>query len=341
MTRRPCLPDMRLPIIASLVLASTAAAQPQPLVSAAERGLPVEPSRIGFSVVDGGKISSLGITVRNHPGHVHVTMALGLTTRSRNVREVALPIEVSSQVSVLGMVLESRDGRDEAQMMSSEWALTQYEQIIGVRKDPALLQRTGRAALGLRVYPVSRDLSVTVTIELALPYGVPLVLAPGKTALRAVALDLTGTAERKPLAGRTLIAVGDAIDAEGEEISNLRLDSETSLLAAPGLPAVPRFSTPRLRPHEPTLPANVDLLGDRDVARAAGAHAEELGRCFAPGTSRRASLVLSVATSGTITAVRVDDLDDAPAGDCLAKRVASWTLRETHRARTLRYALDL
>jgi hypothetical protein len=341
---------MRTPILACLAIASSAAAQPQPIVAAVERGLPVEPSRIKLGAVEGGTITKLSLTARNHPGHVHVTLTFTMATRSETAREVAIPFALSSQVAAIGLGLDSTEGKEVGVSMAPAIASSSYRDTVEYLKDPALLAKLGPGRFGLRVYPVSRDAPATVTIDLSLPYGAPFLLDRGTSGIREVAIDLGGEAQRRRLAGRQMISLLEAIEeTTGEPEAVLPVDATMSLLAMPperrssrtgNAWSVSAHST-SFHDHVQTLPINVDLLGDRDVAREAKAHTEQLGHCFALGTSRSASLVLSVASTGEITAVRVDDLDDTDASDCIANQVASWTFRATRRARTLRHALEL
>lgn len=333
---------MRIPIIACLAIASSAAAQPQPIIAAAEHAVPVEPSKIRFGSVDGGSVTHVRLTARQHPGHVHVTMTLALASRSKTVREVALPLFLSSQVTAIGLGLETPQGLEVGVAAEPGLARSTYERIVETMIDPALLEQLGPERFGLRVYPVARDAPATVTVELALPYGAPLVIERGSSRIREVAIDLGGDAQRHRLGKRTVISLVDAIEEPADETKELpRVDATSSLLARP-VDRRPQIVMPSgFHDRVRTLPTTIDFLRDRDVAQAVNLRKEQLRRCFELGEERSASLMLSIGSDGAVKEVSVDDLEHDGSSRCIAREVGAWKFAAFRRSRTLRHALEL
>ncbi|MBA3464948.1 MAG: hypothetical protein H0T46_33750 [Deltaproteobacteria bacterium] len=330
---------MRIPILACLAIASSAAAQPQPIVAAA---IPVEWSRIRFGSVDGGSVTHVRLTARQHPGHIHVTMTLALASRSRTAREVGLPLFLSSQVTAVGLGLETPLGPEVGVAAEPAVARSTYEQIVSTMTDPALLEQLGPERFGLRVYPVARDAPATVTIELALPYGLPLVIERGTSGIREAVIDLGGDAKRHRLGTRNVISLVDAIVEPADETRELpRVDATSSLLARP-VDRRPQIVMPSgFHDRVRTLPTTIDYLRDRDVAHAVKLRKEQLRRCFELGEERSASLMLSIGGDGAVKEVSVDDLEHDGSRQCIAREVGAWRFAAFRRSRTLRHALEL
>ena len=332
---------MRIPILASLVIASSAAAQPQPILAAAERAVPVEPSKLRFGTVDGGSITYLGVTARAHPGHVHVTMTMALATRSKELREVALLLATSSQVGVIGLGLDTAEGTEVGYATEPAAARSTYESIVATIKDPALLEQIAPGKLALKVFPVSRDVPATITMELALPYGAPLVIERGASGIRDIDIDLDGQEEHHLLGARRMIPLTDAIEEHALETDMPAVGATVSLIARPQdrrhLVVMPRGFHERER----FVPTTIDLLGDRDVAKAVNLRKEELGRCFSLGYERSASLLITIAKDGEVTSVSADDLEHERSRDCIVREVTAWKFGASRRSRTLRHALEL
>jgi hypothetical protein len=212
MTSGRCLAGMCISLLVSTVLAGS---------------LPIEPSRISLGTPKDGSITGLAITARNHPGHIHVTVWMELSTRSKTPVEVTVPLGVSRAISVTGLVLGTEVGSVE----DAGVARNRYENTVRAIRDPALLEQKGDR-LALRVFPLTRETTSTVKIELALPYGAPLVIATGNRSVKA-SLDVDGLVRTLPL-GRP-IALGEALEENVDEGPSLaRVDAETSLLSLPG-----------------------------------------------------------------------------------------------------------
>src|SRR4051812_18570884 len=109
-------------------LTATAAADPAPLVSAVERGMPAPPSRIGLGQVENGSIAKLGVAMRSVPGHVHITLTLTFATTSQRARVIAMPIDLAPAISASALALSSSGGTEKAMPAAAEDARNVFEQ---------------------------------------------------------------------------------------------------------------------------------------------------------------------------------------------------------------------
>jgi hypothetical protein len=220
-------------------------------IAIAGHGEGVAPTRVSLGPPTGGAIAKVAVTVRSHTSHLHVTLALDLTSRAKDMTEVALPLRVSSSASVIGLTL----GADVGTPLDVSVARNRYDNTVARIRDPALLEQQAPGRYVLAVFPVSRQDKARVTIELALPHGAPLLL----DGVRSATLDLDGTRRRLALARP--ISLADALEEEHDEaLIPLAVDAETSLFAVPpeldlGRPApVPELAMFREHRHFSVMP---------------------------------------------------------------------------------------
>ncbi len=221
-------------------------------IAVAGHGDGVAPTRLGLGPPRGGAIGSVAITARSHLGHLHVTLVMDLSSRAKDLTEVALPLRLSSTASVIGLTL----GADVGQTLDVDVARNRYDVTVSMIRDPALLEQKAPGRYALAVFPVSRDEKARVTIELALPHGAPLLL----DGVRRATLDLDGTKRR--LAVARPVSLADALEENvGDEIT-LAVDAETSLFAVPPqydiarpspVPSLTAFQEHRHFPIMPTV----------------------------------------------------------------------------------------
>lgn len=337
-----------------------AAAAPAPLVAAAEPRLPaepqVQPSRIELGTPRRGAVARLSVVARNWPTHVHVTLTFALVARAEGPTEVGLPISLAHGVAVARFALETERGPELGYVQNASAARASYERTVEILRDPALLEwkasTRGAERLDLRVFPVTREVPATITIELALPYGAPLVLAPGTSGLRDVSVDLDGTPRIQRVGRALTLGLGDVVDEPNPtEDVRAHVDRTASLLALPvAAPRAPFLEdSGRLsrdfHPHIPTTPHHLQFVTEGTVAALARLHAAQLANCAALAEPRArpsaASLALSIRGDGTVAHVDVEDLEDDRISNCVASEVASWQFPAIAHARTLRHALAL
>lgn len=218
-------------------------------VALAGHGDGIAPTRVAVGPPRGGAIDRVAITARSHLGHLHVTLAMDLSTRAKDMTEVALPLQLSNGASVIGLVL----GDDKGETYDAPLARDRYTRTVNAIRDPALLERKGPDRYALSVFPVARGAGVRVTVELALPDGAPLLL----TGVGRATIDLDGTPRR--LAMARPVSLADALEEETvDPPTPVSVDAEVSLLALPAQydPAVP-LPVPNLsgfHAHIPLMP---------------------------------------------------------------------------------------
>ena len=193
-------------------------------VAFAGHGEGVAPTRVGLGPPKGGAIEKVAITARSHLGHLHVTLAFDLSSRAKDLTEVALPLRVSAGASVIGLTL----GGDEGKPLDVAVARNRYDNTVNAIRDPALLEQKSPGRYALAVFPVSRTERAKVVVELALPHGAPLLL----DGVRSATIDLDGT--RRRLAIARPVSLADALEEERDEATTpLAVDGEISLFAVP------------------------------------------------------------------------------------------------------------
>jgi hypothetical protein len=203
-------------------------------VAFAGHGDGVAPTRVSIGRPKGGAIDRVAVTARSHRGHLHVTLALDLSSRAKDLTEVALPLSLSSGTSVIGLTL----GADEGKTLDATVARQRYDETVRLIRDPALLELTAPGRYALAVFPVSRVAGQTVKIELALPHGAPLLL----DGVPSASLDLDGTPRRLSVARPVSLAAA-LEETRDEGMTPLAVDAELSLYAVP-----PQFDRSRPAP---------------------------------------------------------------------------------------------
>lgn len=97
----------------------------------------------------------------------HAKLRVVLATRSRTASEVSVELAVPAGFVVTGMSL-SMTGAEPVVATAGTSAENRddYEATVAAIKDPALLEWADARHVRLRVFPVTRDASATVTLEL-------------------------------------------------------------------------------------------------------------------------------------------------------------------------------
>lgn len=97
----------------------------------------------------------------------HTKLRLVVTTRATEPTEVTVPIAIPDGFVVTGMALSMTDEDPiTARFHVVTKARTSYEAVVAQLKDPALLEWVDAHHVRLRVYPVTRAVSATVTLDL-------------------------------------------------------------------------------------------------------------------------------------------------------------------------------
>jgi hypothetical protein len=144
---------MRITIVATILAVATTAdasrAKPKPAVM----------------VANGGTVTYHKLSPVDDD---HAKLRLVLATTSKDAREVSVPITLPDRFVVTGLSL-SMPGEDSvvARVRVTMAARATYDRVVEDIKDPALVEWTDDRHVMLRVFPVARGASATVTLELA------------------------------------------------------------------------------------------------------------------------------------------------------------------------------
>lgn len=279
--------------------------------------------------VDDGKVDHVSLAVADEPRGVHATLRFELATKLRDAQTLQLPLELTHGTLVTGMTYSlGGELAIEAFTYDADEARTYFERIVARRKDPALLrmvQHTDRRdLLQLAVFPVTRGVPATVTIEMLLPAAEQLVFDPGVTAPRTLKLPEHGDRNLTKLEYVTmttsLVAGDEAIHA-----ASVRPGQRAQVL--------PRVVTSSDRRYEL-----------RTLIRE---HATQLSHCYEYGVIRdpqlspSALLAVDVAANGRITRAEVSgELAAADVRACIADEVRSWKFSAADHPREVRQAID-
>jgi hypothetical protein len=260
------------------------------------------------------------------------SLTFRISTKSRSARDVRVPLEVSRAIGLTGLSYSiGGEPAIVAVVHDAEDARRFYRDIVEGKQDPALLRqvkRTGeRDHHELAVFPVTRGMPATVTIEMTLPAVTHVVLDPGPhQAQRKLAV---------PAARRS-----DWMTTDPNQ--RRRVDSTVSLLAGDApLPA------PRIARREQRTPVVAYVDRRYELRVAIREHALELGHCYAygvlrdPTLSASAMLAVDVAADGSVHTVEVSELADDAVRACIADEVESWRFAAADRAGRIRQAIEL
>lgn len=260
------------------------------------------------------------------------SLTFRISTKSRSARDVRVPLEVSRAIGVTGLSYNiGGEPAIGAVVRDASEALQFYKDIVAGREDPALLRqikRTGeRDHHELAVFPITRGMPATVTIELTLPAVTHVVLDPGPhQAQRKLAV---------PAARRS-----DWMTADPNQ--RRRVDATVSLLAGDQpLPA------PRIARREQRTPVVAYVDRRYELRVAIREHAMQLGHCYAygvlrdPTLSASAMLAIDVAADGSVRTVEVSELADDAVRACIADEVETWQFAAADRAGRIRQAIEL
>lgn len=300
---------------------------------------------VRLSGVDDGTVEHASLAVADRPTGVHATLRFELATKLRDAQTLQLPLELTTGTRVIGMTYSIGGERPiEAFTHDAEEARSYFEAIVARAKDPALLRmvETGgqRDRLQLAVFPVTRGMPATVTIEMLLPDAEQLVFDPGPhQSTRTVKLP---ERDARWLSG---LALDHPRERDPDDLEHVTM---TTALVAGDEPVHRTQPIARSR-HIQTLPAVVASSDRRyELRTLIRDHAQQLAHCYAygvlqdPQLSPNALLALDVAADGSVT--RVDVSGELAAEDvrwCIADEVRGWKLSAADHAREVRQAVDL
>jgi len=151
---------MRISILAIIVAVT--------LSSAADAATPPRTSAItpAATVAHGGKVAYCKMSSL---GEDRARLRIVVATTSKVAREVTVPITIPDGFVVTGLSVsmtgeEAVVGKPRLAIVARE----KYEQVVRQLIDPALLEWKADGQAVLRVFPVTRRVSATVTLELAM-----------------------------------------------------------------------------------------------------------------------------------------------------------------------------
>jgi hypothetical protein len=272
-------------------------------------------------------VDRVTVDVHRTSTSVHATLAFRISTKRRSAQTVHVPIELSNGTAVMGMAYSlGGEPAIEAIAREANYALDTFTRVSQRRLDPALLRRVDhnfkRDLLDLAVFPVTRGMPASVTIELTLPTATRLVLDPGPHH-KQQSFELPATAE------------ASATNAG-------YVDGTTSLYAGDE-----PFREPNLD-HRPRVTPTVASSDRRyELRKQIRAHATELGHCHTlgalldPTLSSNLQLTIEIAARGTVERVNVGELDNDDVRRCVVDEISSWLFAESDHPRQVRQDIDL
>lgn len=295
--------------------------------------------------VEDGMVEHATLTVTDRPTGVQATLRFELSTKLRDAQTLRLPIALTKGTRVTGMTYSIGGERPiEAFTHDAEEARTYFEAIVDRRRDPALLRMVENTdkhdLLQLAVFPVTRGMPASVTVEMLLPGAEQIVFDPGPH-------QRTRTLKLPEHDARWL--TGLALDHPRErDSSELEHVTMTTALVAGDEPIHRTQPVPRSR-HVSALPAAVAFSDRRyELRTLIRAHAQQLAHCYEygaiqdPQLSPSAMLALDVAADGRVTRVDVSgELADENVRWCIADEVRRWKLSAADHSREVRQAVDL
>lgn len=299
------------------------------------------------------RIDELSLDVRSAVASVRATLRLRVSTRRREPVDLRVPIEVATGTKVTGMTYALGDEPSiMAGLHDAHVVRAVYEQVVERRLDPALLRLVDtfdtHDALELAVFPVTRGVPATVTIEMTLPRATRLVLDPGETKLARVQVTIEDVAHawRQVAAPRSFALPAPRLPASWmteDPREELHVDVARALFA--GDAPTPAATIERRRQQLPVVVVSDRRYELRTLVRA---HAAQLEHCYAFGVAAKprlaatAELALEIDAGGTIREVEVTgELDDASVRRCIADEIADWRFAPGGHQRRVRQAIDL
>jgi hypothetical protein len=295
--------------------------------------------------VEDGAVDHATLTVADRPSGVHAVLRFELSTKLRDAHTLELPIEVTAGTRVIGMAYSIGGERPiEAFTHDAEEARRYFEAIVDRRRDPALLRMIEtterRDRLQLAVFPVTRGMPASVTIEMLLPDAEQVVFDPGPHQ-RSRTLKLP----ERDATWLTGLALDHPRERDSDTFEHVTM---TTALVAGDEPVHTTRPVPRSR-HLQALPEAVAFSDRRyELRTLIRAHAQQLAHCYEygviqdPQLSPTAQLALDVAADGRVTRVDVSgELADGEVRWCIADEIRGWKLSAADHAREVRQALDL
>lgn len=341
-------------LLVVVLLVSIAHADTRVSVRAAEANAEDSPALVRLpGLPSHARIEELSLDVRSQVASVRATLRLRVSTKRREPVDLRVPIELATGTAVTGMSYAlGGEPAIMAGLHDAHAARAVYERIVARRFDPALLRVVDTVAthdvLELAVFPVTRGVPATVTIEMTLPRATRLVLDPGRTKLARVQVTIDdvahawdpGEAPRSfALPGPRLPEIWMTVDSREEQ----HVDVARALFA--GDTPTP---TPRLARRAQQLPVVVASDRRYELRTLVRAHATQLEHCYAFGIAAnprlRATieLALDIDGDGTIRKVEVHgELDDASVQRCIVDEVVGWRFAPAEHQRRVRQAIDL
>jgi hypothetical protein len=142
-------------------------------------------------------IDRASVVLRVVPGSIMATLTLGLSSIDRGPQNVTLPIDAPPGTLVTGLsITMGKMATSVAKPLAAFTAREHFQDIVRQARDPVLLeladQTARRARFELHVFPISKQDSSTVEIEMQLPPGTSLDLDPSTQAIARVDVDVSG-----------------------------------------------------------------------------------------------------------------------------------------------------
>jgi hypothetical protein len=277
--------------------------------------------------VEDATVDHVGINVHSDAANVYATLTFRISTKRRDAREIHVPIELRAGTAVTAMSYSvGGEPQIEALAHEADYAREVFESIVRSQRDPALLRlaehSSNRDVLDFAVFPVTRGMPASVTIEMTLPRTTRLVLDPGPHHKQR-AFELPTPTEPATARARSV-------------------DGTTSLFAGD----IP-FGPPVVKYRQRVMPTVTYSDRRFELRKQIRAHASELGHCYElgvllePTLSSSMQIAIDIAARGTVENVAVEELGNDDVRRCVIDEVSSWLFSQTDHGRQVRQEIDL
>jgi hypothetical protein len=287
------------------------------------------PALIRVGTADKVVVDRVTVALRTEPTHVRATLRLRVSTRESAALDVRVLLELTRGTELVAMSYSvGGEAPLRATFAFADRAVERYEQVVAFKSDPALLQWRSRGETidthELAVYPVSRGMPATVTIEMLLPEATQLVLDAGaKRQQLAVAAPREGWA----------LPQGLSVD----ESSSLYADDQESAEEVAVALARRDQVLPRVRSWDRRFGLRALIRSRASQLR----HCYELGVLLDPHLSPSAELAIELDGEGSVKRVTVTgEMHRHDIRSCIADEVGRWEFAAGAPTR-IRQAIDL
>jgi hypothetical protein len=321
----------------------------------------------GLARIDHARIELSSATGAEAGGRATVTLRLSTDVATVPLaRDVVTYIDVPHGARATSLSISMGQEASRGALVAATEASATYRQILGLRRDPALLEHAARMQredrLALHVYPLVRATPATVRIELALPAARTLELARIPAARVEVLVDgepvahgvasAAGRSERTDVTASTTpmtttIELPPAFALLGTSTADVPgVDIVRSLVAYPEHALVPtiRIGCGPGRVHYIADPVDKNTI--RTMVRRAH---DRLRHCYTreaqrdPRLAGTVGLHFSIAPDGRVEDIELDGtLESAAVRQCIAEDLAAWQFpaSEDNRRTRVNYPLE-